>query len=60
MLIKDTHHPKIAKGQVPSLKTHTAEWDGRNGNDRKVSNGVYFYRLGAGDFGLAKKVILLR
>jgi flagellar hook assembly protein FlgD len=59
-LLKNTHHSKIAKGQEPRLKTHTAEWDGRDEDDKKVARGVYFYRIEAGDFKSVKKLILLR
>jgi len=58
--VEDTHNSKIAKGQEPRLKTHTAEWDGGDEKDKKVASGVYFYRIEAGDFKSAKKLILLR
>jgi len=35
-------------------------WDGRDGNGRAVSSGVYLYRLQAGTYVEAKKMTLLR
>jgi len=35
-------------------------WDGRDQNNQKVSNGVYFYKLQAGNQQAIKKLIVLR
>ncbi len=35
-------------------------WDGRNGAGRKVSSGIYFLRLRAGDAEKHRKLVLLR
>ncbi|MDI6840327.1 MAG: C25 family cysteine peptidase [bacterium] len=35
-------------------------WDGRDNQNKKVSSGVYFYRLEVGDYRLTKKLILLK
>ena len=45
-----------------SLKAnfYRVEWDGRNDEGRKVTSGVYFYRLHAGAFVQSHKMILLR
>jgi YVTN family beta-propeller protein len=45
-----------------SLKAnfYRAEWDGRNDEGRKVTSGMYFYRLQAGAFVQSRKMILLR
>ena len=35
-------------------------WDGKDDNGNEVPTGVYFYRIKAGDFTQAKKMILLK
>ncbi len=37
-----------------------AHWDGRNSNGEYVSSGIYFYKLKAGDFVVAGKMIALK
>ncbi|MCK4595848.1 T9SS type A sorting domain-containing protein, partial [candidate division WOR-3 bacterium] len=39
---------------------YTAEWDGRDDRGKKVTSGIYFYRLEAGDYKAARKLIILR
>lgn len=39
---------------------YTAQWNGRDSRGRKVSSGVYFYRLEAGNFKVTRKVALVR
>ena len=39
---------------------YTVVWDGRNDGGREVPSGVYFYRIVAADFTLARKMVLLR
>lgn len=39
---------------------HSAAWDGRDDGGQKVGNGVYFYRIVAGDWRSERKLILLQ
>ena len=43
--------------QSGSYKVH---WDGSDSSGRKVSSGVYFYRMRAGSFEVIKKMVLLK
>jgi len=39
-------------------KSHAAYWDGRNVQGEKVTSGVYFYTLSAGDFEATRKMLI--
>lgn len=39
---------------------HAASWDGRDNTGKAVANGVYFYRLSAGDFTATRKLTIVR
>jgi hypothetical protein len=41
-------------------KDKAAHWDGRNEFGEKVSSGVYFYRIQAGDFHAVRKMVILK
>jgi len=43
-----------------SVGNHLVEWDGRTDNGSGVASGVYFYRLTAGEYTQARKMVLLR
>ncbi|MBN1504189.1 MAG: T9SS type A sorting domain-containing protein, partial [Candidatus Eisenbacteria bacterium] len=43
-----------------SAGLHTESWDGRGDDGQKLASGVYFYKLEAGDFLAARKVVLLK
>jgi len=43
-----------------SAGTNTVIWDGRNENGEKVSSGIYFYKLQAGEFVQTKKMSLIK
>jgi len=40
--------------------TYGAAWDGRDTNGRRVSSGIYFYRLKAGKEKTSRKMVLLQ
>ena len=39
---------------------HVVSWDGRNNDGKQVSTGVYIYRIKAGEFISAKKMMLMK
>jgi hypothetical protein len=39
---------------------HVVLWDGRDESGRRVSNGVYLYRIQAGDYAKTRKLIVVR
>lgn len=39
---------------------HTVQWDARDNNGKRLTAGIYFYRLDAGNFCAIKKLILLK
>jgi flagellar hook assembly protein FlgD len=40
-------------------KEHSVDWDGRDDHGRRVSGGVYFYRLDANGASTTKKMVVL-
>ncbi|MBC8273751.1 MAG: T9SS type A sorting domain-containing protein, partial [Chloroflexi bacterium] len=41
-------------------KTRAAYWDGRNEQNEKISSGVYFYLIEAGNFRATKKLVVAK
>ncbi|MBC8233928.1 T9SS type A sorting domain-containing protein [bacterium] len=41
-------------------RTKAAYWDGRNHNDERVSSGVYFYVMRAGDYSAVRRLVVLK
>ena len=39
---------------------YTKQWDGLNDNGVRISSGVYFYSIMAGDFRQTKKMLLIK
>ena len=39
---------------------HSVRWDGKDGNGRPVSSGVYLYQIQAGEFSRVRKMSLIR
>ncbi len=48
----------LAQGRQPA-GTHVARWDGTDGNGRRVTAGIYFYRLRVGSESLTRKLVLI-
>ena len=46
--------------EVLTAGKHSFIWNGRDSNDKRVSSGIYFYKMKAGDFQKVRKMILLR
>jgi hypothetical protein len=54
---------QLVKTLVNDIKPageHSIIWDGRDYNGNRVSSGIYFYKLKAGDFQKVRKMILLK
>ena len=51
---------KILVDEVKAPGRHKVQWDGTNEDGRRIANGIYFYRLMAGDFVRTRKMLLLR
>ncbi len=41
-------------------RARAAYWDGHNQLGERVSSGVYYYRLAAGDFSAMRKMVILK
>jgi len=55
---------QLALGHQPAgyyvAKSRAAYWDGRNKHGERVSSGVYFYQLRAGDVSQLRKMVILK
>jgi hypothetical protein len=52
--VKTVMRATLAAGQ------YLVQWDGTNSHGDAVASGVYFYRLTAGDYTEARKMVLLK
>jgi len=46
--------------EVRNEGAYQIQWDGMDNNGGKVSSGVYFYRIKAGDFSNTRKMVILK
>ncbi len=46
--------------EVKSEGSYQVQWDGADNFGRRVSSGVYFYRIKAGDFSQTRKMVILK
>ncbi|NIR46864.1 T9SS type A sorting domain-containing protein, partial [candidate division KSB1 bacterium] len=46
--------------EVQPAGKYEVQWDGKDGSNRLVSSGLYFYRIKTEEFSEVKKMILVR
>ena len=46
--------------EVQTSGNKTIHWDGKDDQGEEVANGIYFYRLKAGDHSETKKMVLIK
>jgi flagellar hook assembly protein FlgD len=51
---------RILKTKVQGKGSYEVVWDGRNGSGEKLSSGIYFYTLSAGNHVLCGKMTLMK
>jgi hypothetical protein len=51
---------KVLVNDFKNAGEHSIIWNGRDSNGNRVSSGIYFYKLKAGDFQKVSKMILLK
>jgi hypothetical protein len=51
---------KVLVNEAQQAGSYQIQWDGTNATGARVSSGVYFYRIQAGDFVNTKKMLLLK
>jgi hypothetical protein len=51
---------KVLVDEYQSAGYKSVEWDGKDDQGRELTTGVYFYRIKAGDFVQARKMVLVK
>ncbi len=46
--------------EVQQASTYTVVWDGLDSEGEEAASGLYIYRMSAGNFQSAKKMVLVR
>ncbi|MFQ6104608.1 MAG: FlgD immunoglobulin-like domain containing protein [Candidatus Glassbacteria bacterium] len=62
LIVYNTRGQKVKTlvNQPKAPGRYTVHWDGTNGAGERVSSGIYFYKITAGDFVKVKKMVLLK
>ena len=62
LVVLDLLGREVRRWQVPHQAAgyHTLRWDGADSKGHPVSSGVYLYKLEAGGFTQARKMVLMR
>jgi hypothetical protein len=53
-------HIKTLVNEYLEVGQYVVHWDGRSESNQRVSNGVYFCRMQAGEYTTVKKILLMR
>jgi flagellar hook assembly protein FlgD len=59
-ILVNTLHLGQKPAGVYDTKNLAAYWDGRNDAGERVSSGLYFYKLTAGQFTQVKRMVILK
>jgi len=51
---------KTLVNETKAEGNHSITWDGKDDNNVRVSNGVYFYKMNAGKYTSSRKMIMLK
>jgi hypothetical protein len=51
---------RVLVDEHQSAGYESVEWDGKDGQGRELTTGIYFYRIMAGDFVQSKKMVLIK
>ncbi|MDQ7799218.1 MAG: FlgD immunoglobulin-like domain containing protein, partial [Candidatus Edwardsbacteria bacterium] len=49
----------LVSGDQPA-GSYAVSWDGRDGDNRQLSNGIYFYHLQNGSINITNRMLLIR